>query len=130
VHLSATPSPAPATPPPLSWQRISSLVLATGAGVALGAAVTFHVAREDGARQYNQHCFPLKVGACSDMEARVASIQTGAVLGYASAAVLGVGSAILYLTAPESRKPARPAAVALACSPSPALQGMSCGGRF
>jgi hypothetical protein len=116
--------------PRQSWQRFSSLVLATGAGAALGTAVTFHVAREDGARQYNRHCFPFKVGTCDDMEARVTSTQLGAVIAYAGAAVLAVGSTFFYLSAPESRKvEARPSRVALACGPS-GLQGLSCGGRF
>jgi hypothetical protein len=116
--------------PGQSWQRLSSLVLATAAGAALGTAVTFHVAREDSARQYNRHCFPFKVGACTDMEARVTSTQTGAVLAYAGAAVLAVGSTFFYLSAPESRTAgSRPSMVALACRPS-GLQGVSCGGRF
>jgi hypothetical protein len=126
-----------------SWQRFSSLVLATGAGAALGTAVTFHIAREDGIRQYNRTCFPNRLSDCDDMQSRFKLAQTGAIVGYLAAALLTGGSTLFYLMAPESRRFPQPVAArepaarstlaarpALTCQPSLALEGVACGGRF
>ncbi len=112
-----------APPPPAgrffdqSWQRVSSLVLATGAGAALGTALTFHVARDDGPRRLS-------------LEARMRSPQAVPLIGYAAAALLAGGSTVLYLSAPESRPGPPPALAALSCTPQAALAGVTCGGRF
>jgi hypothetical protein len=137
LAATATPDPVPAAgtranpAPAQSWQRWSSLGLAAAAGVALGTGITFHVAREDSVRQYNLNCFPLSLGACDQMEARVKVTQTGAVIGYLAAVLLGGASTTFYFVAPESRK-SRPtgALAALDCSPWADGSGLACGGRF
>ena len=131
-QLDAREAPARSAPPGQSWQRLSSLVLAAGAGVALGTAVTFHVAREDRARQHNQYCFPYRLSSCTDMESRVQRAQTGALVGYLVSALLAGGSTYFYLSAPESRPDDRLSSrlAGLSCNPLVSGQGLSCGARF
>jgi hypothetical protein len=116
---------------PRSRARLYSLVTATGAGVALGAAVTFHVAREDSARQHNRTCYPFRLDGCDQLKSRVTASQTGALVAYGTAAFLAGLSTYLYLHAPdETSARERTRLTALACNPTPTLDGIACGARF
>jgi hypothetical protein len=85
----------------MSSRRLGSLLLAGAAGGVFAGATSLHVTRESRAADYNRRCYPLHGASCDQMRGRVQAAQLGAVIGYATAALLAGGAVYLHATAPD-----------------------------
>ena len=126
IELTATPAPSTAAPPatiaptpagaaPSTTHQFLAWGTLGAAGAILGGALVAQLVHEQNAARYNDPklCAPTTTltldQVCGTYRGRAETAQTLANVGYVAAGALGIASAVLFFTAPSSRRPSRSA---------------------
>jgi hypothetical protein len=120
-----------------SWQKKAGVAGVAAGGVSLILGATFHILRELYAAEFrNAPCWvdSLDLPGCQGKYDAVTDAETGMLLGYVAAAVLGGTGTYLLLTSPDEPSAREERAgngrTGIICGPGTTATSFGCGGTF